>query len=127
VRLEKRPFVVLHHQPGDAEASDAHGRRAHYDLLIDVGEDQLLLTWRLPEWPPRQPLEVERQNDHRRIYLTYEGEVSGGRGHVRRVDTGVCDVALVSNEQWLLTFAAFELRITPASATSLLATPEWKG
>jgi hypothetical protein len=29
---------------------------------------------------------------HRPAYLTYEGEVSGGRGRVRRVDEGTCEL-----------------------------------
>lgn len=33
-----------------------------------------------------------RLPDHREMYLTYEGEVSGGRGQVHRIATGRCRI-----------------------------------
>ncbi len=39
--------------------------------------------------------EVTRLADHRRVYLEYEGEVSGGRGEVRRVAEGRCGGVVV--------------------------------
>ena len=49
----------------------------HYDLLIEVSPLQLLRTWQCPHWPVSGKLVVYRQVDHRRIYLDYEGEISG--------------------------------------------------
>jgi hypothetical protein len=59
----------------------------HFDLLIE--HRNACRTWRLPLWPlPETPIAVERIADHRSIYLTYEGPVSGNRGTVMRVDAG---------------------------------------
>lgn len=58
----------------------------HFDLLIEVDPDALLLTFRCDDWPPTLPL--VRQPDHRRVYLDYEGPVSNNRGNVKRVAQG---------------------------------------
>jgi hypothetical protein len=58
----------------------------HFDLMLEG--DQVLWTWRLAALPSEVPVEATRVADHRLIYLTYEGPVSGGRGSVRRVDHG---------------------------------------
>jgi hypothetical protein len=39
---------------------------------------------------------------HRRIYLEYEGEISGDRGSVRRVDGGECRVREWTDELLIL-------------------------
>jgi hypothetical protein len=58
----------------------------HFDLMLEAGP--VLWTWRLAALPTELPVEATRVADHRLIYLTYEGPVSGGRGSVRRVDQG---------------------------------------
>ena len=59
----------------------------HWDLLLDIGA--ALRTWRLLDSPDMAgPVRAEALADHRREYLTYEGPVSGGRGHVARWDSG---------------------------------------
>lgn len=70
-------FVILEHD---------HPHR-HWDLMLEAGE--LLRSWRL-ESPPcsDKSVRAEAIGDHRRIYLDYEGPVSGGRGQVRRWDGG---------------------------------------
>ena len=75
-----RPYVVLHH---------AGYGEAHFDLMLAVDENGPLLTWRLFEWPPIAATEYTPLPPHRRHYLTYEGDVSNDRGHVRRVANGV--------------------------------------
>lgn len=70
-------FALLHH---DHPAP-------HFDLLLEAGP--VAWTWRLglpPAHGADQP--AERIADHRLLYLDYEGEVSGGRGRVRREDGG---------------------------------------
>lgn len=59
----------------------------HWDFLLDAGET--LKTWRLLS-PPATGIWIaaELLPDHRRIYLDYEGEVSGNRGTVTRVHHG---------------------------------------
>lgn len=37
-----------------------------------------------------QTTNCTRLEDHRAIYLTFEGEISGGRGQVRQIDGGEC-------------------------------------
>lgn len=70
-------FVILEHQ----------FQGVHWDFMLESGE--ALRTWRL-ECPPEtgQPITATLLADHRRAYLDYEGEVSGGRGRVSRWDQG---------------------------------------
>lgn len=74
-------FVILHHRTEEGE---------HWDLMLEQGE--VLLTWQLlrdPFAPANYPIPARRIGDHRKLYLTYEGPLSGGRGTVRRVDEGL--------------------------------------
>ncbi len=67
---------------------------AHIDWLLEreAGEEGLL-TFRLAERPDRAGRLVAQQlPDHRRAYLEFEGEVSGGRGRVDRLGAGECVV-----------------------------------
>ena len=79
------PTVLLHHDTGDA---------SHYDwLLADPANPQgLLWTARvaLPseQWAAAGAWDVEPIGRHRRIYITYEGDIGDGRGTVRRIDEG---------------------------------------
>lgn len=61
----------------------------HWDLMLEAGD--VLQTWRLATPPGTQPLEATALGDHRRMYLDYEGPVSGNRGKVRRWDAGLFD------------------------------------
>ena len=81
-------FVVLHHS-GIAEP--------HFDLMFDIGPDAPLITWRSPGWPIDRPVVITRLPDHRREYLTYQGEVSKDRGCVERVAEGWCEVEMSEN------------------------------
>ncbi|HMC65727.1 MAG TPA: DNA polymerase ligase N-terminal domain-containing protein [Gemmataceae bacterium] len=59
----------------------------HWDLMLETGD--VLRTWRLLEAPePGKTIAAEALGDHRRMYLDYEGPVSGGRGRVKRWDAG---------------------------------------
>ena len=70
-------FVILEHD---------HPHR-HWDLMVETGD--VLRTWRLTALPcPEQTFIAEATFDHRRIYLDYEGPISGGRGTVVRRDRG---------------------------------------
>ncbi len=54
----------------------------------------VLLTWQLltePRGAESLPIRARRIGDHRLAYLTYEGPLSGGRGHVRRIDAGTVE------------------------------------
>ncbi len=60
----------------------------HFDLMFETSPGSPLATWRSPAWPLRADTPLTPLPDHRAEYLTYEGPVSGNRGHVRRVAAG---------------------------------------
>jgi len=76
-------YVVLHHTAVP---------QPHYDLLFELNADSPLAAARCSDWPPTPTTKFERIPDHRRIYLEYEGKISGNRGTVKRVDAGSCNV-----------------------------------
>ena len=68
---------------------------AHFDWMLErPGVDEgPLVTFRLDQRPDHCPLgrrlSSHRIGDHRRAYLDYEGPLSGNRGSVRRVASGI--------------------------------------
>jgi hypothetical protein len=59
----------------------------HWDFFLEEGD--VLRGWRLTEEPvPGKPIAATVQADHRKLYLDYEGSVSGNRGQVTRWDSG---------------------------------------
>ncbi len=80
-------FVVLEH-----ELPPESGRTNHWDLLLEQPPvwGGMLLSFEvsnpLAEWGP--PTAVLKLPDHRPLYLSYEGPISGNRGSVRRVLEG---------------------------------------
>ena len=67
----------------------------HYDFMVEAEPGGLLRTWALEEEPCfGQAIRAQALPDHRRIYLDYEGEISQGRGTVRKWDEGVCSIEL---------------------------------
>lgn len=81
-RNTPRRYVVLEHEVRPGEV--------HYDLCLEDGD--VLITFQL-DAPPSATESVagRRSFDHRPRYLTYEGEISGGRGHVRAWDRGLAE------------------------------------
>jgi hypothetical protein len=69
--------VLIHDSP----------RGLHCDFFLEQGDS--LKTWALPRIP-EQGLEIigDALDDHRLLYLDYEGTISGGRGTVTRWDQG---------------------------------------
>ncbi|MGQ9564066.1 MAG: DNA polymerase ligase N-terminal domain-containing protein [Thermogutta sp.] len=62
-------------------------RGVHYDLLLETAT--LLVTFALDHEPfPGTSGKAEPLPDHRRIYLEYEGHISGDRGTVSEWDSG---------------------------------------
>lgn len=60
----------------------------HWDFLLEDGES--CRTWRLLSAPgSSSEIIAERLPDHRLLYLTYEGPVSGNRGTVSLWDSGM--------------------------------------
>ena len=91
-------FVILAHS--------GHGP-LHYDLMLEHGGS--LATWHLPclpaDLPAGQAAHARKLPDHRTAYLTYEGPVSGGRGHVRRVGDGTYEGLCIGPKRWLVRLA----------------------
>jgi hypothetical protein len=76
-------YVVLRHDGIPAP---------HYDLMFETSPGSALATWRLLTWPVQPGAALIPLPNHRRAYLTYEGAVTGGRGTVRRVASGLHEV-----------------------------------
>ncbi|WP_435007521.1 DNA polymerase ligase N-terminal domain-containing protein [Tundrisphaera lichenicola] len=77
---EIRQFAILKHQ----------WNGVHWDFLVEDGPT--LRTWAIDSpIVPDKDLPARELPAHRRIYLDYEGEISGGRGSVTRWDRGECD------------------------------------
>lgn len=73
-------FVLLEHR---------RGHEVHWDLMLEQPNGELR-TWALPARPPWSGWRTaEELPPHRSLYLTYEGPISGNRGHVKRIDRGV--------------------------------------
>jgi len=76
----RKRFAILHHQLDNGE---------HWDLLLE--QEDSLATWQLPSAPAGAhalPLPARRIADHRKLYLDYEGPISGDRGAVQPFDRG---------------------------------------
>ena len=84
----------------------------HWDLMVEAGPDQPLVTFQLRGPPEGAGAAGRRTPDHRRAYLDYEGPVSGGRGAVSIWDRG----AVVDEQgdprapRWRARFAGARLR-----------------
>jgi hypothetical protein len=83
-------YVVLHHTGID---------KPHYDLMLELSPGSELSTWRLPHWPPLPGDVFTPLAKHRRDYLEYEGQVSNGRGRVKRVNAGSCVIVEKSSNK----------------------------
>lgn len=80
----------------------------HYDWLVDPPDGHALPEGRLwtlrveappQQWPKQGTLAARELEPHRRVYLEYEGEISEGRGAVRRVAQGTCRAIVWEPEQ----------------------------
>jgi hypothetical protein len=93
-------FALLEHRPDQPSASSP----LHWDLLLEVPNQEKLPTWRLLKNPleAADPIPAQRIADHRRIYLEYEGPISGGRGHVRRLDRGQTQILHLRDPELLV-------------------------
>src|SRR3954467_14716349 len=65
----------------------------HWDFLLEHGATLRCWALEAPIVPGRE-VPARALPDHRRVYLEYEGEVSGGRGTVRRLDGGTYEVGV---------------------------------
>ncbi len=81
-------FTIARHQ-GSTEGD-------HYDLLLESGE--MLRTWRFPSPHFENPQAAKQLKDHRKKYLDYEGEITGGRGNVSIHETGTYEIDVWSDK-----------------------------
>ena len=92
--MNESRYVILYHKLTDSE---------HWDLMLERGE--LLATWQLaapPAGDVRTAIAARRIGDHRKLYLDYEGPVSGDRGTVRRYDAGTYRLLQSVDNCWVL-------------------------
>jgi hypothetical protein len=95
-----RRFVVLEH----------HWNGVHWDFMIEVSPGAALRTWAIDGLPVAgKELPARQLSDHRREYLTFEGNVSGGRGSVRRWDQGTCEVEVWTDDRVILNLSGSQL------------------
>ncbi len=90
-------YVILHHLAPSGEGSGGE----HWDLMLEVEES--LVTWQLLAEPNGRgacPIVARRIQDHRKHYLAYEGEISGGRGVVSRFDEGRYELLASCEDSW---------------------------
>ena len=73
------PRFTISHHTGSKDGD-------HYDLMLEQGE--ALRTWRLQNTAFLTAQPAKEIEPHRKMYLDYEGEVSGERGRVKIFDTG---------------------------------------
>jgi hypothetical protein len=88
-------FVILEHT-----GTVSYKPGVHWDLLCEEGED-------LRAWEFSEPITVPRQKiialpAHRRMYLDYQGPISGDRGTVRQVAEGTFELLQDSPVQWTI-------------------------
>ena len=116
------------------EHTNAQG--VHHDWMIEdptlahpQAADAPLWTARVlappHHWRRLGRIELEVLPPHRRAYLTYQGEVSGNRGRMRRVAHGDCQPRLWAESRIAMTLSiagdALALRL------QRLAGPRWIG
>lgn len=98
----------------------------HYDIMVETLPGSSLATWRSPVWPVETVTGVTRLKDHRRLYLDYEGDLSGGRGWVQRVGAGNCSLDIGEGNRWTMravTGGAFAIELRQLDAESWEAAP----
>ncbi len=96
-------FVLLEHIAGDG---------VHWDFITEVPGRELLPTWRLLENPltHRGEIAAEPIADHPPVFLDYEGQLSGDRGSVRRLDRGEALVEQFDAQRLVARLAGDHLR-----------------
>lgn len=96
-------FALLEHTTGNDR---------HWDLLMEVPGAERLPTWRLAANPLETAgaVPAERIQDHRRVYLEFEGELTGRRGIVRRLDRGGAIVETIHEDEAAFVLAGERLR-----------------
>jgi len=114
--MQPLEYVILRHD-GVAEP--------HYDLMFETYPRSQLTTWRSSVWPLHDRTPLTRLKDHRRLFLNFEGELTGQRGYVSQIARGTCEVEVGENAVWTI-------RLLTGSAPTVLklqqiAGEQWEG
>ena len=104
-------YVILRHD---------HVAEPHFDLMFETLPGSMLATWRSAQWPIEETVELTRLRDHRRLFLDYEGDLSGQRGSVTRVTDGNCEVEVGEGAVWTI-------RLTSGAAPTTLLLRQLSG
>jgi hypothetical protein len=67
-------------------------------------EGEILKTWQMELPPDQVPQTVAPIQDHRLIYLDYEGEISNNRGVVKIWDRGTYEFKYSDEVNWVIYF-----------------------
>lgn len=105
-------FALLEHDTTIPKAPRPAADGRHWDFMVGLPDQVRLPTWRLTHNPvaTEGDISAERITDHRRLYLDYEGEISGGRGFVRRIDHGPATVERLEGDELVIVLAGRHLR-----------------
>jgi hypothetical protein len=97
----------------------------------------VLITWQMEQSPLElgvgQAIPAKKIKDHRLVYLTYEGPVSGGRGAVTRQDEGTYELLEEGADGWRARFdgrgmrGIYRLRREEGDAWSLVCESAGQG
>lgn len=88
-------FAVLRHE------SD---RDTHWDFFFETGEK--LKTWAAEDAPRAgEQVACKELGEHRKVYLEYQGPISGDRGTVLRWDQGTFETEWQSDDAWIFKVA----------------------
>ncbi len=108
------PAALSPTTPDSIGVARATSAGVHWDFLIEGLVYERLPTWRLAMNPltTRGPIPAEPLPDHRRLYLDYEGELTGGRGRVRRLDRGPAQIERFAHGELVVQLEGGQLRGT---------------
>jgi hypothetical protein len=95
------PFVIQKHH---------ESRVFHWDLMLhrpvpsSGPDDRVLATWQIAVEPVPEnlnsPIAAKAIQDHRLIYLTFEGLISQNRGYCEIVDRGQYELFVCTENLW---------------------------
>ena len=78
-------FVILDHIPPSTANDAVRTDQRHFDLMLEQNDQDRLRTFAVQGLPEaNSSMGFLPLADHRKEYLTYEGEISGQRGQVTR-------------------------------------------
>ena len=82
----------------------------HFDLMIEMQDQELLITWRIMSSDmdlllKGSEIKAFRIQDHEKYFLNYEGSLSSGNGFVKFFDFGESELIKKSNDNIIFTLS----------------------